>query len=151
MAGKYRLVAVLTGLALAAGTLAGTAGSTSSLASQARWVARHGGVTGTCAGCATRRMRALSYALVAERFRPLGSRVVQHALCIVRHESGGNPGAVNGSSYAAGLSQVEPFWHRVLPRLNFLDPVDGVAAFWYLTSHGRDFYSNYDRWARYRC
>lgn len=32
------------------------------------------------------------------------------ALCIIEHESGGNPNAVNPSSGAAGLFQVMPFW-----------------------------------------
>ena len=131
--------------------LAGTASPTTTLAQQARWLARHGGVTGTCAGCATHRMQALSYALVREQFRPAGGAAVTHALCIVRHESQGNPGAVNASSGAAGLSQIEAQWHPEIRKYNLLDPVDGVAAFWRLTRHGRDFYTSYDRYAGYRC
>jgi hypothetical protein len=122
-----------------------------SIAAQARWLARHGGVTGTCAGCATQRMQNLSYALVAQQFQPAGWQAVQHAVCIVRHESQGNPGAVNSSSGAAGLSQIELQWHPDLRRYNLLDPVDAVMAFWRLTRHGRDFYSDYDRYATYRC
>ena len=96
-------------------------------------------------------MQRLSYALVAERFRPAGRAAVTHATCIVRHESQGNPGAVNAASGAAGLSQIEIQWHPDLRRFNLLDPVDAVAAFWRLTRHGRDFYTSYDRYARYRC
>lgn len=32
------------------------------------------------------------------------------ALCIMRYESGGNPGATNPTSGAAGLFQIMPFW-----------------------------------------
>lgn len=35
---------------------------------------------------------------------------VDRALCIMSHESGGNPNARNPSSGAAGLFQVMPFW-----------------------------------------
>lgn len=35
---------------------------------------------------------------------------VDRALCLMSHESGGNPNARNPSSGAAGLFQVMPFW-----------------------------------------
>lgn len=44
--------------------------------------------------------------LVAAHF---GSQT-DRALCIMRHESGGNPNATNPTSGAAGLFQVMPFW-----------------------------------------
>lgn len=45
--------------------------------------------------------------LVAAHF-PAGE--VGHALCIMSHESGGNPNALNPRSGAAGLFQIMPFW-----------------------------------------
>jgi len=96
-------------------------------------------------------MQQLSYALVREQFRPAGQGAVTHAVCIVRHESQGNPGAVNAQSGASGLSQIEVQWHPEFRGMELLDPVVGVSAFWRLTRHGRDFYTSYDRYARYRC
>jgi hypothetical protein len=95
-------------------------------------------------------MQQLSYALVAQRFQSAGWQAVRHAICIVRHESQGNPGAVNNTSGAAGLSQIEVRWHPELRHYQLLDPVDGTDAFWRLTRHGRD-WTAYDNYAPYRC
>lgn len=52
------------------------------------------------------------------RWRPLVetywvSELVEHALCIIRHESGGNPNAKNTTSTAAGLFQfLQSTWDR---------------------------------------
>lgn len=45
--------------------------------------------------------------LVAFYFAP---EDVDRAVCLIGFESGGNPGAVNPTSGAAGLMQVMPFW-----------------------------------------
>jgi hypothetical protein len=50
-----------------------------------------------------------------EQWRPLvlayfGSERVNTALCIMKHESGGNPNAQNPHSSAAGLFQIMGFW-----------------------------------------
>jgi soluble lytic murein transglycosylase-like protein len=49
-----------------------------------------------------------------EQWRPLVSAYfgdgTDRALCLMGHESGGDPGARNTSSGAAGLMQVMPFW-----------------------------------------
>jgi soluble lytic murein transglycosylase-like protein len=45
-------------------------------------------------------------------------------LCLMGHESGGNPAAINPSSGASGLMQVMPFWadHYGYARSDLFDP-----------------------------
>lgn len=108
--------------------------SSSSLEVKARWVANHGGITGTCAGCATPQMQTLSRLLVIQRFSSAGSNAVRWALCVVGRESGFNPGAVNSSSGAASLFQL--FGHPQFSTWRMLhDPGYAVMAGWNL-SHG---------------
>lgn len=75
------------------------------LAKQARYIASHGGIQGSCWACATQRMQQISRRLVVLRFAMAGQDAVRWSLCVVRRESGFNPGAVNSSSGAAGLFQ----------------------------------------------
>lgn len=56
--------------------------------------------------------------LVASHF-PAG--VVDTMVCLISHESGGNPAAVNPTSGATGLLQVMPFWHQEWPG-DYTDP-----------------------------
>jgi hypothetical protein len=139
MAGRFRFIAVLTGLAI---TVAGLGASTSSassdkLADQARWVAMHGGVRGQCAGCATSQMQWLVRRLVVRRFSRAGSDAVRWSLCVVGRESGFNPGAVNQSSGAAGLFQF--LGHPQFSTWKLLhDPSYAVDAAWSLSHGARD-------------
>lgn len=132
--------------AAGSGATSVSSATTNALARQARWLTTHGGVIGTCAGCATLRLRSLSKALVVERFSRAGAEPLAWALCVVGHESGFNPGAVNASSGAAGLSQTEVNWHHEFSddgrghgyfRLTH-DPAYAVAAMWRLSRGARD-------------
>jgi hypothetical protein len=99
----------------------------------ARNVARHGGVTGTCAGCATHYMKLLSDELVVRAF-PAWSE--DWAVCVVYHESGFNPGAVSPKG-ALGLSQILPTAHPEFHRARLRDPVYNVRSFAHLSRLGR--------------
>jgi soluble lytic murein transglycosylase-like protein len=59
--------------------------------------------------------------LVAAHFAPEDR---DRVLCLMGHESGGNPTAVNPSSGASGLMQVMPFWadHYGYARSALFDP-----------------------------
>lgn len=139
--------------ALAIGTSAGPGAAkmngylSSPLANQARWLAQHGGVTGTCAGCATLRMQSLSKALVVTRFQSRGGEAVAWALCVVSHESGFNPGAVNSTAiapggalgHASGLAQFVVWYHRWINYWRLLrDPAYAADAMFHLSNGGRD-------------
>lgn len=127
------MIMVLAGLGTGIAT-AGTFSSSTSLHAQARWTALHGGIQGSCYGCATSRMQYLSRRLVIEQFSRAGSDAVRWALCVMGRESGGNPGAVNSSSGAAGLFQFlghPQYSYWMLTH----DPVGQVKAAWQL-SHG---------------
>lgn len=133
-----RLVAL--GAILACSALAsGDAMSTRTLAAEARYVANHGGVTGSCYGCATRRMKMLARRLVIRTFRPAGSVAVARALCIARREAGDSPGAISRTD-DHGIAQINRPTH---PQFDYYrmthDPVYSVKAFWAVSSHGRDF------------
>lgn len=133
---------LLTVPLLAAVFMAASGGSASpetQLAAQARWLTNHGGVTGTCAGCATLKLRSLSKAIVIETFWPRGVEPTSWALCVVQHESGFNPGAVNSSSGAAGLAQFEIQYHPEFSRWRILhDPAYAATAMFRLSRGGRD-------------
>jgi hypothetical protein len=116
------------------------------LAHDARALAQHGGVTGTCHGCATQRMQSLSRRLVVARFQAsTNPRAVSTALCIVRAESGFNPGAISRTDDWS-LAQINrpthqhehPGWWR--PRLGFrvalFDPVFAVGVMWAMSHRG---------------
>jgi Transglycosylase SLT domain len=107
-----------------------------SLEYKARWTARHGGITGSCWGCATSKMQWQSRALVIKQFSRAGSDAVRWALCVVRRESGFNPGAINSSSGAAGLFQFlghPQYSYYLLTH----DPVYQVRAAWQLSNGAR--------------
>lgn len=109
------------------------------VAKQARWVAQHGGIIGSCYGCATSRMKLLSEQLIHYRFRARGEYVVQKMICISRRESGDNPGAVNSQSRAAGLFQF--LGHSQFNSWLLLhDPVYAVNAAWSLSDGGTNFH-----------
>lgn len=64
-----------------------------------------------------------------ERWRGLVSQYftdVDHALCVIKYESGGNPTAVNATSGAAGLFQIMPFWWDAYGGNRF-DPETNIA------------------------
>lgn len=95
-------------------------------------------------------MQLLAFQLVADRFRPAGVAAQERAFCIVTHESSWNPGARNSASTAIGLFQEEPQFHHD-PLLAPLDPVYSVEAAWRISKHGRDFWTDWLRFATYRC
>lgn len=123
---------------------AGSARAFGSLADDARYVAQHGGIKGTGVWQATPRMISLSKALIIQRFMEAGQFATRYALCIVRHESGFNPGALNLTysdwrRQAAGLAQIEVYWHPEYDRAKLLtDPAYAVNAFWRLSRGGSD-------------
>lgn len=130
------------------------------LAAEGRWLVQHGHVYGECSGCASRRLIAVSYALVDKWFAPHGSYVRAYARCVIDHESSGNPGAVNpvaiapdspvpGAGHASGLPQVVVYYHRWVNRWRLLhDPNYAVAVMHRLSAGGRD----WSPWAgNYRC
>jgi hypothetical protein len=100
----------------------------------ARHVARHGGVLGSCYGCATPYMRVLSVELVARAFPP-ASRL--WAVCVVGRESGGNPGSISRTR-DYGLPQIHVAAHPEFSAwLLTHDPVYSAKAFVRLSQHGR--------------
>lgn len=121
------------------------------LAAEARWVAAHGGVLGSCHDCATQRMKELVRRLIIARFAPEGSRAVRTALCVARGESGYNPGAISHTG-DYGVAQVNrqaheddhPDWWQ--PRNGFqvalLDPVFNIGVMWSMSQRGR----SWDPW-----
>jgi hypothetical protein len=133
-----RLVAMITASAgLFVGANIATPSTFSSLHAQARYTAMHGGILGSCYGCATPRMKYLARQLVIERFGSAGSYTGQWALCVVGRESGFNPGAINSSSGAAGMFQFlghpqYSYWSLTH------DPVYQVSSAWQLSHGGRD-------------
>jgi hypothetical protein len=141
-----RLAALAAAASLLAvpAALAGNHGTT--LEQQARWEALHGGILGTGMFQATPWMQTLSRLLVAKAFRRDGREATAWASCVVTHESGWNPGALNGSSGAAGLAQFEVQWHPEYSddgkgtgswRIRH-DPVFAVAAMHRLSLGGKD-------------
>lgn len=104
------------------------------LEAQAAYTAAHGGVTGTCYGCATGQMKTLVARLIAKRFGGAASR----ALCFARRESGLNPAAISRSD-DHGAFQINRPTH---PQFNYgrmqRDPAYGVWAGWVVSDHGTD-------------
>ena len=83
-----------------------------------------------------------------ERWRPLVARhfpdeEVERALCIIRHESNGDPQADNPRSTARGLFQIlGSLWapHYGIERTDLYDPVLNTRL-------ARDIWDNYGWWA----
>ena len=120
------------------------------LAKQARYVASHGGVTGTCHGCATPRMQSLVRQLVAARFAPAGASRVATALCVVRGESGFNPGAISHTG-DYGVFQINALtWRNTYDWGRILDPVYNVNVGWAMSKHGTYWYP-WVVWTRGNC
>lgn len=115
------------------------------LEATARYVANHGGITGSCYGCATPRMRGLVAQLIIKRFGSYAGR----ALCFARRESGLNPGAISASddhgAFQVHRASYHPFDYWRLDH----DPVYSVAIGWVVSDHG----TNWGPWAggRYAC
>jgi hypothetical protein len=99
----------------------------------ARYVARHGGVKGSCYGCASRYMRLLADALIIREFPGWSER---WSVCVVAHESGFNPAALSPAG-AVGLAQILPTAHPEFDRWRLADPVYGTRAFARLSQHGQ--------------
>ena len=118
------------------------------LVRDARWLAQHGGVTGTCSGCATVRMKQLVKALIVARFAPVGVSATQTILCLAENESDFNPGAISDSK-DWGVGQINrpshepdhPSWWR--PHAGFkhavLDPVYNVGIMFAMSKRGTSF------------
>jgi len=101
---------------------------------EARRVARHGGILGTCSGCATPRMQRLSLELVMRAFPP-GSKA--WAVCVTMRESGANPGAIS-PSHDFGLGQIHVAAHPQFSAWRLThDPVYSTRAFVQLSQRGR--------------
>lgn len=137
-----RRATVAAVLALAMGFTAGpgeaqTVSGYQTIAAQARWEANHGGILGADVWQATPRLQSLSRQLVTMRFSSAGSEAVAWALCVVRHESGFNPGAVNRRSGATGLFQFHGHPQFSDWRLKH-DPGYAVDAAWSLSHGARD-------------
>lgn len=107
------------------------------LAKEARYVATHGGVLGTCHDCATPRMKELVRRLIVARFAPGGAYAVQTALCVARGESGWNPGAISHTG-DYGVFQINKASHySTYDWSRILDPVYNVGVAWAMSQRGR--------------
>lgn len=131
-------IALLSLLGLVVAAVCITSARAESIEQQARWLALHGGVTGTCHGCATPRMRQLVRRLVVRRFTRAGRAAVRTALCIVKGESGFNPGAISRTDDWGVFQIHRPTWGRSYDWRRILDPVYGVGVGWAMSSRGRD-------------
>ncbi len=115
------------------------------LARDARWLAQHGGVTGTCSGCATARMKQLVKALIIARFAPVGPSATQTVLCLAEKESDFNPGAISDTN-DWGTGQINrpfhesdhPSWWRSHAGFKraVLDPVYNVGIMFAMSKRG---------------
>lgn len=132
-----------------------------SLARAARVEARSGGVLGTAHGNATARMRALSVRLVELRFSASENPgAVRQALCIIRGESGFNPGAVSETG-DYGLAQLNraahegahPAWWLGARGFRYLalDPAFSVGIMWSMSKRGTDWSAWTGTWGRGLC
>lgn len=142
-----RLIALsLVALSLAgSGQASTTSESWQHLAKQARHVALHGGITGTCHGCATAKMQDLMARLYEARFASSGGYAQRTAVCLMKAESGGNPGAISSTGDYGGLQANKqahgakhPEWY--LPGRGFayliFDPGYGAGQMWAMSQGG---------------
>lgn len=132
------LLVTLAGL-LAALTLylpPASAGVPAKLAREARYVAAHGGVLGSCHGCSTPRMQRLVRRLIVARFAPSGASAVSTALCVARGESGFNPGAISRTGDYGVFQINRPSWERSYDWVRILDPVYNVGVGWAMSRRG---------------
>lgn len=88
-----------------------------------------------------------------ERWGPLvsvyfDSEDIERVLCLIGHESGGNPWAENPTSGAAGLMQVMPFWagNFGMSVSSLFDPALNLqVASWIYDDQGWNAWSPYQR------
>jgi hypothetical protein len=113
------------------------------LALEARRVALHGGITGSCYGCATPLMKKLMRQVYRARFKSRGSET---AVCLMMAESGGNPGAVSSGGDHGGPQmnrsahgRAHPEWWRPGRGFRYLifDPWYGASEMWAMSGGGR--------------
>lgn len=117
------------------------------LAKQARHVALHGGILGTCHGCATAQMKQLMERVYVSRFADTGAYAQRVAVCVMKAESGGNPGAISGTddysgsqfNYDAHHNQ-HPEWYRPGRGFRYLifDPWLSASQMWAMSKRGTD-------------
>lgn len=132
--------AAIAVLVLAKTSQASNSGIPHKLAKEARYVATHGGVLGSCHDCATPRMKDLVRRLIVARFAPEGNYAVQTALCVARGESGFNPGAISHTG-DYGVFQINRLSHeRTYQWSRILDPVYNVGVGWAMSQRGRNWH-----------
>lgn len=120
--------------------LSAKAGIPKELAEEARHLAANGGVLGTAHGAATPRMRWLIQQLVRHRFKPAGRGAVATALCVVRGESGFNPGAISHTGDYGVFQINRATWYGTYDWPRILDPVYNVNVGWAMSKHGTYWY-----------
>jgi hypothetical protein len=109
-----------------------------SLASQARWVAAHGGIRSSRYGDATPELKRLVRALIRQTFQPAGWAAVRRATYYACRESGFNPGAVSNSDDHGAMQVHRASYHPFdFWRVDH-DPAYSVWVGWIVSSHGRD-------------
>lgn len=116
------------------------------LAHKARFVALHGGITGSCYGCATAHMKHLMDRIYSKRFSSAGSYAQAIAKCLMHSESGANPGAISSTGDFGGpqMNYVahhgsHPDWFQPGRGFKYLifDPWLGASEMWAMSSGGR--------------
>lgn len=107
------------------------------LAKEARYVAAHGGILGSCHDCATPRMKNLVRRLIIARFTPEGPQAVRTALCVARGESGYNPGAISHTGDYGVFQINRASWYDTYDWTRILDPVYNVGVGWAMSQRGR--------------
>lgn len=116
-----------------------------SLAHEARQVALHGGITGSCHGCSTSKMKELMRQVYSARFASEGPYIQGIAVCLMTSESGGNPGAISSTGDYGGLQAnyiahhtSHPEWYQAGRGFKYLifDPWYGASEMWAMSSRG---------------
>lgn len=142
-----KLVVALSLVIFMAMATSTTAQTSKSLAWQARSIALHGGITGTCHGCATDKMKALMVRVYQERFRESGPAAQRTAICLMQDESGGNPGAISVTEDFGGPQmnkaahgRTHPSWYQPGRGFSYLifDPWYGASMMWAMSKGGTD-------------
>lgn len=130
------------------------------LASVARREAKNGGVICPKHGCATPKLKWLVRQLLLYRFKPAGERAVRTADCIVRAESGYNPGAISDTNDYSVLQANRPtheknhpgWWRRARGfRYLIFDPVYAVGVMWSMSKRGTSWIPWTGTWGEGMC